>query len=237
MAERIFRAAVVDSADRPISGVWQFLSHGDEIDISIVDIASQFKTSLHSSERYRLGFTTDKQSERFRASGLDKAIYKWRPLPLATDGARVPFQILIPAMGLGTNCNYRVEPDVHRLETPQGDEVLILSMIEVSSPGTIENVLESGAHALHQWSTVGGRHVCIATHVYIPTAAELNQWRALIASSNAFDVSRERCVDERGEYDPRGLCELDPSNGKCRVMEFGIRELALWTTFSAGGGR
>lgn len=39
MAGHIFRAAVVDRVDRPISGVCQFLSHVDEIDVTIVDLA------------------------------------------------------------------------------------------------------------------------------------------------------------------------------------------------------
>jgi len=230
MADHTFRAAVTDANGRVLSGVWQFLSSADEIYISIVDIARQFKTSLHSSERYRMGFTTQKESDRFRAEGLDKAVHKWTPLPL-TSAARVPFQILIPAAGLGTNVNSVASPDIHRLPALDNDDVLVVSVVESPVPPS-RDLLGPEATLIHQWSTSGGRHIGITTQVYVPTTAELSQWRELIEASSEFDLS-EKCEDERGRYDPRALLPLDPGEGMHRVMEFGVRELAMWATFTA----
>ena len=65
MAHQIFRAAVVDAKERLVSSVWQFLANRDEVYISLADIASQYKTSPHSSECYRTGFTTQQASDAF----------------------------------------------------------------------------------------------------------------------------------------------------------------------------
>lgn len=231
MADHAFRAAVTDATGRVITGVWQFLSSRDEIYISIVDIARQFKTSLHSSEHYRIGFTTQEESNRFRAEGLDKAVHKWTPLPL-TLAARVPFQILIPAAGLGTNVNNVARPDIYRLAAPDNDDVLVISVVESPAPAR-DDLLGPAATLIHQWSTSGGRHIAIATQLYAPTTAELNQWRDLIAARSEFDLATQNCEDERGRYDPRALLPLDSVDGMHRVMEFGIREFAMWATFTA----
>jgi hypothetical protein len=232
MVVHVFRAAVMDGAHRPISAAWQFLSHDDEIDITVMDIASQFKASLHSSGLYRLGFTTNEQAERFRPSGLDKAVYKWSPAPFGKSGARIPFQILIPAMGLGTNSNYRAKPDVRPLKAPDGNEALVLNLIETTAPGAAAGLLDDGAELLHEWSTPGGRHISIATHLYKPTPTHLLQWRQLIASNHEFDMPQERCVDEKGEFDPRGLWHVGTDDETCQVLDAGTRELAMWATFT-----
>lgn len=61
MADHIFRAAVVDSAGRSISGVWQLLSHGDEIDVSSLDHRRRDHGGLESGQS-TLGMTASRWS-------------------------------------------------------------------------------------------------------------------------------------------------------------------------------
>jgi hypothetical protein len=136
MTDHAFRAAVTDANGYALSGVWQFISSEEEIYISLIDIARSFKASLHSSEHYRLGFTSQEESDKFRMAGLDKAVHKWTPKPLAA-GARIPFQVLIPAAGLGTNVFSVATPNVHPLPLPDDDDVLVVSLIESRLPATL----------------------------------------------------------------------------------------------------
>ena len=232
MVNHSFRAAVVDVRSRPISGVLQFVSYLNEIDVSIAEIAGQYKASLHSSELFRLGFATDEHSEKFRDAGLDKAVYKWRPQPLSRNGVRLSFQVLIPAIGLGSNCGYQVGPDVYQLKEPEGDDVLIVSLLETSTPGVSNSMLHDGVEVIHEWSTIGGRNVSITAQIYSPTSQELQQWRTLISSSELYSKFTVKSQEIEGEYNPRGIWNLDAPDGCCRIFEAGMRELAMWATFS-----
>ena len=104
-------------------------------------------------------------------------------------------------------------------------------MIEAPSPITSE-LLRPEAQLIHQWRTIGGRQIGIAIHAYTPSASEMNQWRYLIAARNEFNWPGE-CEDDKGAYDPRATVDQEPADAMYRVMEFGLREMAMWATFTA----
>ena len=86
---------VVGTDFGPRSAVWRIWSSGNEIYATPRSIASEVKTSLHSSGIFRQAFTEEAQGQ-YLAEGEDRLWFRWSQPPDFHSGARLLLEVIAP---------------------------------------------------------------------------------------------------------------------------------------------
>lgn len=79
----------------PRSGTWRIWAEQNDIYVAMRSTAGEFKTSLHSSGKYRHAFTAAAERKYVRP-GQDRAIFKWREPPWTEQGLRCLLEVVAP---------------------------------------------------------------------------------------------------------------------------------------------
>ena len=191
----------------PRSGVWRIWSQGDEIYIAMRSIASEFKTSLHSSGEYRNAFT----KQKYVGDG-DPALMRWTEPPESAPGFRHIYEIVIPTAELTVPL---VEPPAAEKAkillidpAPEGHAVVV--SIVLTNPG-----LEVAGHPV----PAGGVPSILLAKWTLPNGRAA--W--IVASHQPLDDAFWALVSRARQEMARQVaqCETQPTGQHLRV--------ALWT--------
>lgn len=106
----------VGTLDGPRSNVWRLWTQNDEVYVSARGIESDFKASLHSSGRWRVGFTQKvaKRQPDLGFPGGDRALLKWRRPFEEVPGWTNALVIIVPASEVVEPRSPRTEPSLAR---------------------------------------------------------------------------------------------------------------------------
>jgi hypothetical protein len=107
------RVAVLDDNGDLRSAIWRVWSWKNDIYVAARSLASEIKTSIHSSGRARHAFVSPEKASHWRPPGVDRTLDKWRLQPITANcPIRLLLQIVIP------------EPDGPTDRMPEGREPL-----------------------------------------------------------------------------------------------------------------
>lgn len=230
-ATHFLRTAVVDGAGRRLSSLWQIWSVDNEVYISVKGLTDQFKSSLHSSGKYRHAFVSQEASDQHRPVGADRAVLKWKPGLVKQNP--LLFQILIPDAGLGGNIpksNAAVCQSTVTFPRPQENELVVLSIYKI--PDLSRAHIDQGTVVVDSWSIPAGETICVTKHVDVQSTADITTWLDLIEQHEIFGEPAGASIDQHGPFDLRGYLLLDLGDDVGRVLDFGVREFAMWATFA-----
>jgi hypothetical protein len=230
MSKHMWRAAILNPAGQALSSVWQIWSVDNEIYVAAQSLTREFKSSLHSSGKHRHAFVSQEQADRHRMPGQDRAVFKWQHGEQSQDPSNaLLFQILIPECGLRTNVDGLVGADVVSLPRPMQNEILVLSVLKEAGPES--RVDRSRVLPLASWSLPTREIVQITSHTDPQTEEQMATWAEFVERNPIFSEPEAASVDEAGRFDLRAHILLDAADGVGRVLDFGIRELAMWASF------